>query len=631
MCGIAGVVGIENPTLALQAVERMVQALTRRGPDSEGIECWPGVALGHRRLAIFDLSDAGRQPMTSTDRSLGVVFNGAIYNFRALTTELTAAGARFRSKTDTEVLLHGYRCWGIDGLVSRLRGMFAFALWDNATRELFLVRDRLGVKPLVYAARNGSIAFASTTRALRAGGWTGDIDKHALAEYLEFGFVTDRRTIYRGLAKVPAASILRWHDGVLQTREYWTPPAPQTSGGPSFADAVDETERLILAAVRRRLDADVPVGALLSGGVDSGLVCWAVRKLGADLTAFTVGTPDDPADETADACLTAAELGIRHRVLPLRPTSEPAVSELVSAYGEPFACSSALGMLQVSREVANAAKVLLTGDGGDDVFLGYPRHRHLWWAQTFAKLTPRPVGQWWRSVRGLVGKAGPLRRPAHFVDYVTGGLGAFVDAHDGLPTFWRKGMLGERLSGVTIEQRGLPWSLDSGRRVLAQYLEYDRRTQFVAEYLTKVDGATMHYGLEARAPFFDQELWEFASTLPYHVRLRQGRLKAVLRELARRRIGARIAAGRKRGFSVPVERWLARRWLPQVEATMRDSLLGKHGWIRSQGVLAELAASRRRGWAPHQLWYLFVLESWMRAEAASGDLFATHSQSGVLV
>src|SRR6266550_2523591 len=528
MCGIAGVVGVENPVAALEAVQCMVLALARRGPDSEGIECWPGVALGHRRLAIFDLSDAGRQPMTSTDRSLGVVFNGAIYNFRALTTELTAAGAHFRSRTDTEVLLHGYRRWGIDGLVSRLRGMFAFALWDNATRELFLVRDRLGVKPLVYAARNGSIAFASTTRALRAGGWTGDIDEHALAEYLEFGFVTDRRTIYHGLAKVSAASIVRWHDGVLQTREYWTP-------------------------------------------------------------------PDDPADETADACLTAAELGIRHRVLPLRPTSEPAVNDLVSAYGEPFACSSALGMLQVSREVANAAKVLLTGDGGDDVFLGYPRHRHLWWAQTFAQLIPRPVGQWWQAARGLLGHAAPLR--------------------------W---------SGVTREQRGLPWSLDSGRRVLAQYLAYDRGTQFVAEYLTKVDGATMHYGLEARAPFFDQELWEFASALPYHVRLRYGRLKAVLRELARRRIGARIAAGRKRGFSVPVERWLARRWLPQVEATMRDSLLAAHGWIRSQGVVAELAASRRRGWASQQLWYLFVLETWMRAESRSGDLLAAHSHSGVL-
>ncbi len=210
MCGIAGVVGVENPVAALEAVQCMVLALARRGPDSEGVECWQGVALGHRRLAIFDLSDAGRQPMTTADRSLGVVFNGAIYNFRALATELTAAGANFRSQTDTEVLLHGYRRWGIDGLVSRLRGMFAFALWDNANRNLFLVRDRLGVKPLVYAVRNGSIAFASTTRALRSSGWASDLDTDSLAEYLEFGFVTDHRTIYQGLTKVPAASIVRW-------------------------------------------------------------------------------------------------------------------------------------------------------------------------------------------------------------------------------------------------------------------------------------------------------------------------------------------------------------------------------------------------------------------------------------
>lgn len=631
MCGIAGVVGLDDPAVGMQAVVRMVQTLNRRGPDSEGVECWPGAILGHRRLAIFDLSDAGRQPMLSADRSLGVVFNGAIYNFRVLAAELTGGGARFRSKTDTEVLLHGYRRWGIEGLVSRLRGMFAFALWDNATRHLFLVRDRLGVKPLVYAARNGSIAFASTTRALRAGGWAGDIDDKAVAEYLEFGFVTDRRTIYRGLTKVPAASIVRWHDGVLETREYWTPPVEQTSDAPSFEEAVEETERLFLAAVRRRLDADVPVGALLSGGVDSGLVCWAVRQLGADVTAFTVGTPGDPADETADACRTAADLGIPHRVLPLHPTSKPAVEELVSAYGEPFACASALGMLQVSREVATVAKVLLTGDGGDDVFLGYPQHRYLWSAQTFARLTPHRVGEWWQSARGLLGNAGIVRRPAHFVDYVTGGLGAVIDAHDGLPMFQRRGLLGDRLATVTIAQRGLPRSVDAGRRVLAQYLEYDRRTQFVAEYLTKVDGATMHYGLEARSPFFDQELWEFASALPYYVRLRHGRLKAVLRELARRRIGPRIAAGRKRGFSVPVERWLAQRWLPQVEATMRESRLAEHGWIRSEGVAAELAASERRGWAPHQLWYLFVLEAWIRHESATGDRSATTAHSGVLV
>src|SRR5438552_1097915 len=485
MCGIAGVVGFENPTLALERVQHMTHALARRGPDSEGIECWPGVVLGHRRLAIFDLSDAGRQPMMSPDRSLGLVFNGAIYNFRALRTELAADGAQFRSRTDTEVLLHGYRRWGVQGLVARLRGMVAFGLWDNTNRTLYLVRDRLGIKPLVYAARNGSVAFASTVRALRAGGWSGDLDEAALAEYLEFGFVTDRRAIYQGLVKVPAASIVRWQDGVLQTEEYWTPPTAPAGRTPTFEEAVAETERLFLAAVQRRPDADVPVGALASG--------------------------------------------------------------------------------------------------------------------------------WWRSARRGF-EPGPFRRAVHFLDYAAGGLGAFIDAHDGLPTYHRQGLLGERLAGVTVEQRRMPWSGDSARRVLADYLEYDRRTQFVAEYLTKVDGAAMHYGLEARSPFLDQDLWEFACTLPPAIRLRRGGLKAVLRELARRRIGDRIARGRKRGFSIPVERWLAGRWLPHMEATLRSSRLVGDGWMRSEGLRAEITASARRGWARHQLWYLYVLESWMRAE-----------------
>src|SRR5438046_4682018 len=402
MCGIAGVVGFENPTLALERVQHMTHALARRGPDSEGIECWPGVVLGHRRVAICDLSDAGRQPMMSPDRSLGLVFNGAIYNFRALRTELAADGAQFRSRTDTEVLLHGYRRWGIKGLVARLRGMFAFGLWDNTNRTLYLVRDRLGIRPLIYAARNGSVAFASTVRALRAGGWSGDLDEAALAEYLEFGFVTDRRAIYQGLVKVPAASIVRWQDGVLQTEEYWTPPTARAGRTPTFEEAVAETERLFLAAVQRRLDADVPVGALLSGGLDSGLVCWAVTKLGADLTAFTVGTPGDPEDETADARAAAAELGIRHRVVGLASSGRPGVDELVSAYAEPFACSSALGMLRVCQEVAGSAKVLLTGDGGDDLFLGYPRHRHL---------RPAPIPRRRAPLRGSARGASARRDP----------------------------------------------------------------------------------------------------------------------------------------------------------------------------------------------------------------------------
>ena len=308
MCGIAGLAGATDRDAGRRRVRQMLSRLARRGPDGEGLEVWDGAVLGHRRLAIFDLSDAGYQPMKPPDSSIGIVFNGAIYNFRELRVELEAKGYRFKSHTDTEVLVHGYDAWGLEKLLDKVRGMFALALWDDRRRTLFLVRDRLGVKPLVYASRNGQIAFASTIRALRAGGFVEEIDDLALAEYLEFGYVTDQRSIYRGAHKVAAASIVEWSDGKLQTREYWRPPVPSTKQ-PSFAEALDETERLFVRAVERRLFADVPVGALLSGGIDSSLVCWAIKQLGGDVTAFTVGTPGDAADETADATETAMTLG----------------------------------------------------------------------------------------------------------------------------------------------------------------------------------------------------------------------------------------------------------------------------------------------------------------------------------
>ncbi|MDT5293856.1 MAG: hypothetical protein QOJ76_736, partial [Acidobacteriota bacterium] len=372
MCGIAGLVGEGDGRAARGAVERMVRALARRGPDGEGVESWDGAVLGHRRLAIFDLSEAGRQPMNSADGAVSVVFNGAVYNFLELRAELEARGCRFKSRTDTEVLVEGYREWGMDALARRLRGMFAFGLWDARARKLFLVRDRLGVKPLLYAAStDGTLAFASTVRALRRGGFAGEIDEQAVTEFLEFGYVTDDRAIYQGVRKVPAATILEWSEGGdVRAREYWSPPtvndAVDAAAKLSFEEAVEETERLFLRAVEMRLHADVPVGALLSGGVDSSLVCWAVARLGGDVTAYTVGTPGDPWDETADAQATARALNVRHKVLNVSADDAPGVGELVAAYGEPFACASALGMLRVSRAVSPEAKVLLTGDGGDD-------------------------------------------------------------------------------------------------------------------------------------------------------------------------------------------------------------------------------------------------------------------------
>ena len=630
MCGIAGLAGSGDRDEAQLSVRRMMSTLARRGPDGEGLEVWNTAVLGHRRLSIFDLSDAGRQPMLSPDSSVGIVFNGAIYNFRELRAELEAQHYNFKSHTDTEVLVHGYDAWGLDRLLEKIRGMFALALWDDRKRTLFLVRDRLGVKPLHYACRNGQIAFASTARALRAGGFVDEIDDRAIADYLEFGYVTDDRSIYRGAHKVAAATVVEWSDGKLQIREYWRPPVPSKTQ-PPFAEAVEETERLFLRAVEKRLFADVPVGSLLSGGIDSSLVCWAIGKLGGDVTAFTVGTPGDPADETADATETARLLGIRHQVLELSGDTESNIDELVSAYGEPFACASALGMLRVSKAVRGSATVLLTGDGGDDVFLGYPEHRHLLMAQKLARSLPGFLANGWRASQDKVPQIGSLKRLRSFLNYSTGGLGAVACAHDGLPSYQRYGMLGARLSGVSVPQRDIEWSTESGRNVLAEFLEYDRAGRFVGEYMTKVDGATMFHSLEARSPFLDQDLWEFASGLSFETRLQGGSLKSILRELARQKLGGRLASGKKRGFTIPVGRWLVGRWRDALTESLQTSILDREGWINSRAALERLKIAADEGSAPNQLWYIFVLESWLRHEQTLNAETQVFSPEGATV
>src|ERR1051326_7461249 len=277
--------------------------------------------------------------------------------------------------------------WGIDELVRQLRGMFAFAIWDQGKRKLTLVRDRLGVKPLAYCIRNGEIAFASTVQALRAAGFGGGIDPQAVLEFLEFGYVIDPRAIYEGVSKLPPASILEWNDGRVEQRQYWAPPAIDEGSRIGFEEAVEETERLLVESVKLRLIADVPIGVLLSGGIDSALVCWALQKLNANIKAFTISAPGDPSDESGAAAETARRLGIEHEVVPM-PEENFSLDEMTEAFGEPFSCSSAQAMLWVAKSVKQAATVLLTGDGGDDVFFGYPFFQNAWNAQRLARHLP---------------------------------------------------------------------------------------------------------------------------------------------------------------------------------------------------------------------------------------------------
>lgn len=614
MCGIAGIIRNPDRQTARKKVGRMLKALEHRGPNDVGIEVWNDAVFGHRRLSIFDLSAAGHQPMLTPDGKIGVIFNGAIYNFRQLRAELEQKNYKFKSETDTEVLLYGYQEWGFDKLVAKINGMFAIALWDDLSKTLFLVRDRLGVKPLAFAVENGEIAFASTVRALKAASFGGDLDETGVAEYLEFGFLTDNFSIYKNIEKLAAGEILEWRGGKIEKRKYWDVPKTPSETTVSFAEAVEETERLFLQAVEKRLQADVTIGALLSGGIDSSLVCWAIKQLGGDVTAFTVGTPNDVFDETNIAAQTAKHLGIKHQVLELSADKPPNIDELVKAYAEPFACASALGMLGISKEVTKSATVLLTGDGGDDIFLGYPEHKHFLTAGKLARNSPDFAASVWRKTRGIVPQVGTIKRAVSFLDYSFGGLGAVGQARDGLPVYERNNLLGERLKDVSLTHRQMDWTIESGRNLLAEFLEYDRRTRFVGEYLPKVDGGTMFYALEARSPFLDTTLWEFAAKLPFALRLHNGKSKAILREIVRRRIGEKLASGKKQGFVIPVQKWLTEHWKTHFVELMSNSILEKEGWINVKSALKLLENSIPKNWSPRQLWFIFVLESWLRFE-----------------
>ena len=616
MCGIAGIVGQSGGEHRDAQIDSMLDALSRRGPDDEGRHNWATAAFVHRRLAIIDLSPLGHQPMISDDGQVGLVFNGCIYNFREVREELERRGHRFRSQCDTEVILRGYEEWDAQGLVGRLRGMFAFAIWDDRLRKLTLVRDRLGIKPLCYASRGAQLAFASTPAALNAAGFAGDIDSEAVLEFLEFGFVTETRSIFEGVRKVPPATVLEWQNGRLSSFVYWQEPEPRANAI-SFEDALAETESRLLEAVRLRLVADVPVSALLSGGIDSTLVCWAVAKLGADVRAFTVSLPGESQDEATLAAGTARKIGIPHERITMPELREEIIDTEVEAFSEPFSAFSALGMLQLSKAIKPFATVMLTGDGGDEAFLGYPVHLHSYLAQRLAKQLPERAPAVWNAVRPMVDRFRFLRRPKHFLDYATGGMGALARVHDGLPYYDRNQLLGERLEAGTVSHRSVSPSLDAARRLMPDLLSYNRLNEFVGEFLTKVDGATMYYAIEARSPFLDQQLWEFAASLDYSVRLRGRQLKSIPRELVRRRISAEIADRPKRGFEMPVAKWLVTRWRNKLEQLCGESELTKDGWIQKESLARLVSNAVQNGRGNIHLWRLVLLNRWFERQNTS--------------
>lgn len=566
MCGISGFFGQGD----LATLERMAKRIAHRGPDDEGFLVEPknGVHLGFRRLAILDIA-GGKQPMTTEDGALSVVFNGEIYNFIELRRELTALGAQFLTDhSDTEVLLHGYRQWGED-LPNHLNGMWAFALVDHRRRRVFLCRDRFGKKPLFWQLAGDTLIFASELTAMREHPLVrGGLNAQALRKYLAYGYVPAPLSLLDGVQKLPAGHSLGFD---LASRKatvsrYWQYKAEPVQTAVQEEHCIEEFSALLGEAVRRRLVADVPVGSFLSGGIDSSMVtALATRHAGRErIKAFSIGFEEASFDETAFAREVATHLKVDHRVevLPIQRALD-ILPDLAARLDEPIADSSILPTYLLCKHARGHVTVALGGDGADELLAGYDPFRALNYARWYEKLVPKPIH---RAISMLVARL-PVSHRYMSLDFK---LKRTLRGLDHPPHLWLPVWMAplspkdmaelftapvdlDELYSEAIEAWENCAADDDVERSIAFYV----RTYLQDDILTKVDRASMLHSLEVRAPFLDIEVVDFLRRLPTRMKLRAGKTKWILRQAARKLLPPEIIARRKQGFALPVGGWLA--------------------------------------------------------------------------
>lgn len=629
MCGICGELSFDRSRpVSAAAVRAMRDQLVHRGPDAEGIFMSPdGLAgLGFRRLQIIDLTSSANQPMPNEDASIQLVFNGEIYNFKPIRDRLVAAGHRFRSHSDTEVIVHLYEEKG-DGFVDELEGMFALALWDGRRRRLFLARDRAGKKPLFFYRDAHRLAFASEMKAFFAHADINvDVNEEAIPYYFVYGYVPGAETFYRGVAQVePGTAVTISADGVIEQRSYWRLCYPDASEqSTALTDrrgAVARVRSLVTQAVERRLLSDVPLGAFLSGGVDSTIVVGLMAGLMREpVKTFSIGFEDDAAyDETEYARQVAERFHTNHTEFRVTPSAIGLLDTLIWHHDGPFGDSSAIPTYLVSQLTRQHVTVVLTGDGGDEVFAGYRRfhaalvaERAPRWSGSLlsALLSPLPAPP---SERHWLSRA---RRFARYMrlpllDRLTRWNSFFYEEIDELlaPAFAAS-------QDAVDHLRSLRGDLDELARLspLSRLLLANFRTYLPGDLLVKTDRMTMANSLEARSPFLDRELVEYAATLPDVWKLsRRGQAKVILRQAFADLIPDRVNRRGKMGFGVPLGRWFR----GELRPFLRDTLLASDARCRTYLAHAELEKVVRRhetGEANfgQQLWCLLAFERWLR-------------------
>lgn len=602
MCGICAIVG-EGATD--RRLARMLETIVHRGPDGEGRVVEGAVAAGMRRLAIIDLA-GGDQPIFNEDRSVSVVFNGEIYNFNELRVELERAGHRFRTRSDTEVIVHGYEEWG-EQVVHRLRGMFAFAVLDGPGEVVFVARDRFGKKPLYYAQRDGRLLIASEIKALLAAGVPADIDDQALGAYLALRYVPAPLTLFRGVRQLPAAHSMRIVDGRPTIARWWRLRYdPKHTAGPQ--ELAERGEELMRESVALRMISDVPLGCFLSGGIDSSLVLSFMAELSDEpVRTFSVGfDPDWAGDELDAARATARHFGARHRETRVGPEDFlDLLPKAVWYRDEPLAEPSEIPLLALARMAREDVTVVLSGEGGDELFGGYPKYRvdrALARAGTFAE----PLRQ-----SGLLGRAIASARLPRKARLALVALrerdrsrrwAAWFGADDGFePPGIDRGALRRRAD-----------SLNPDLDPLDAMLAFDVESYLVDNLLVRGDKMTMGASIEGRMPLLDHELAEFAARLPVDLKARSRQTKILPRAIARRRLPADLLDRPKIGFAVPVSRWFH----GELGDTTIGLLTDEVARARRLFAPADARATLERHRAGHdfgkELWSLLALEVWAR-------------------
>jgi len=598
----------------------MAGAMLHRGPDEFGYYRSRRAGLAHARLSIVDLA-TGQQPLANEDNTVWIVFNGEVYNFRELRAELEADGHRFSTSTDTEAIVHAYEQWGTDA-IHRLRGMFGLAIWDSRTRMLLLARDRVGIKPLYYSVAGGRLRFGSELKSLLCDpDLPIEIDVDALDHYLSFLYTPRDTSIFRDVCKLAPGHLLTWQEGRLHVQPYWRPaPAEPFSG--TEREAVGELERVLLDAVSSHMISDVPIGAFLSGGVDSSVVvALMARQSSGRVKTFSIGFDEPEFDELEHARRVAEHYGTDHHEFVVRPDALGILDDLIAHFDEPFADSSAIPTWYVSEIARRHVTVVLSGDGGDELFGGYDRYLPHPRVVAFDRYAPQGL----RRVAAIAGDRLPHGvRGKNFLRHVgRSERGRYLDAIRFFSSDEKPALLSadirSALGAVDPEVRlarhferyaSLPWA--------SQMMRFDLETYLPDDVLTKVDRMSMAHSIESRVPLLDNEVIDLANALPASLKIRNGRRKHVLKEVATRLLPKGIVDRRKQGFGVPLGTWFR----GDLKELFADTLLSpatlQRGYFEP-GFVRRIVNEHLSGRRDHtlRLWQLVVFERWHRQYVGS--------------